>query len=191
MPILTRVLQYGWLYKRFLGLAGLDIHWRPRGQLKRLAHHSIIHGAWTSFSHLVLTDSNTTSSIADGELNVVSLTKKFKTIVAIVDVQDLPGLRKYWYTRIPPEYKEWVAQIVTNYEGEEAAGAISEGSSFSELVRASIIMNVKVKLKIPTTSDYVIRAAQNTGLWAVRTAFYEVMRTRKARSARSDGKVHG
>lgn len=69
---------------------------------------------------------------------------------------------------------------MTNYEGEEAAGAISEGSSFSELVRASIIMNVKVKLKIPTTSDYVIRAAENTGLWAVRTAFYEVMRTRKA-----------
>ena len=42
-------------------------------------------------------------------------------------------------------------------------------------------MNVKVKLKIPTTSEYVIRAAQNTGLWAVRTAFYEVMRTGKAR----------
>lgn len=109
-----------------------------------------------------------------------SFTKKFKTTVAIVDVKDLPGLRKYWYTPIPPEYKQGVAQIVTNYEGEEAAGAISEGSSFSELVRASIIMNVKVKWKIPTTSDYVKRAAQNTSLWAVRTAFYEVMRTRKA-----------
>ncbi|KAM5556967.1 hypothetical protein ABKV19_024379 [Rosa sericea] len=109
-----------------------------------------------------------------------SLTKRFKTIVAVVDAKDLQGLRKYWYTPIPPEYKDLAAQIVTRYEG-EAARPVLQGSSFSELVQASIIMNVKAKVRIPTPSDFVIRAAENTSWWAMRTAFYEMMR---------DGKVH-
>lgn len=107
-----------------------------------------------------------------------SLTKRFKTIVAVVDAEDLKGLRKHWYTHIPQEYKDLAVHMVTRYEG-EAARPVARGSSFSELVKASIIMNAKAKLRIPTTSDFVIRAAENTSWWAVRTAFYEMMRNGK------------
>ncbi|KAL6127942.1 hypothetical protein ACLB2K_071303 [Fragaria x ananassa] len=107
-----------------------------------------------------------------------SLTKRFKTIVAVVDAGDLKGLRIHWYTHIPQEYKDLAVHMVTRYEG-EAARPVARGSSFSELVKASIIMNAKAKLRIPTTSDFVIRAAENTSWWAVRTAFYEMMRNGK------------
>ncbi|KAL6342705.1 hypothetical protein AAG906_013111 [Vitis piasezkii] len=48
-----------------------------------------------------------------------SQTKKFKTIVAVVDASGLSGLRKHWNTPVPLEVKDLVGQLVTSCEGDE------------------------------------------------------------------------
>ncbi|KAB2597655.1 hypothetical protein D8674_000575 [Pyrus ussuriensis x Pyrus communis] len=47
-------------------------------------------------------------------------TKKFETIVAVVDASGLAGLRKHWNTHVPLELevKEMVGKLVTDCEGE-------------------------------------------------------------------------
>ncbi|XP_050154489.1 uncharacterized protein LOC126628742 isoform X2 [Malus sylvestris] len=45
-------------------------------------------------------------------------TKKFKTIVAVVDASGLAGLRKHWNTPVPLEVKDMVGELVNNCEGE-------------------------------------------------------------------------
>ena len=51
-----------------------------------------------------------------------SQTKKFQTIVAVVDAGGLANLRKHWNTPVPLEVKDLVEQLVTNCE---------EGGEFS------------------------------------------------------------
>ncbi|CAB4300362.1 unnamed protein product [Prunus armeniaca] len=55
-------------------------------------------------------------------------TKKFKTIVAVVDASGLAGLRKHWNTPVPLEVKDLVGQLVTNCEGEGEMSKILIGS---------------------------------------------------------------
>ncbi|CAA2985974.1 Hypothetical predicted protein [Olea europaea subsp. europaea] len=43
-------------------------------------------------------------------------TKKFKSIVAVVDASALAGLRKHWKTPVPPEVKSTVEELITNCE---------------------------------------------------------------------------
>ncbi|KAF9616011.1 hypothetical protein IFM89_027950 [Coptis chinensis] len=45
-------------------------------------------------------------------------TKKFKSVVAIVDASSLGGLRKHWNTCVPPEVEDLIGQFVTKYEVE-------------------------------------------------------------------------
>lgn len=101
-----------------------------------------------------------------------SQTKKFKTIVAVVDASALAGLRKHWNTPVPPEIKGLVEQIVTNCEGDDelsshtdqkrlltgkpmvavgaGATAVFGASYLSKVVPASTLMKI-VTFKIPTS----------------------------------------
>ncbi|KAK9910474.1 hypothetical protein M0R45_034434 [Rubus argutus] len=102
-----------------------------------------------------------------------SQTKKFKTIVAVVDASGLSGLRKHWNTPVPLEVKELVAQLITDCEGEAemskhtdrkrlisgkplvavGAGAtvVLGASSLSKAVPASTLMKV-VTFKVPAST---------------------------------------
>ncbi|KAB2620860.1 hypothetical protein D8674_037898 [Pyrus ussuriensis x Pyrus communis] len=58
-------------------------------------------------------------------------TKKCKTIVAVVDVSGLAGLRKNWKTHVPLEVKDMVGKLVTNCKGE---GELSNDSPWKRLL---------------------------------------------------------
>ncbi|KAL6518695.1 hypothetical protein OROHE_017745 [Orobanche hederae] len=45
-----------------------------------------------------------------------SQAKKYKSIIAVVDVSGLAGLRKHWKTNVPPEVRNLVDQLVTDFE---------------------------------------------------------------------------
>ncbi|GFY92840.1 hypothetical protein Acr_08g0012360 [Actinidia rufa] len=183
-----------------------------------------------------------------------SQTKKFKSIVAIVDASGLSGLRKHWNTYIPLEVGDIVEELITNCEYDDessshndrkrflinkpvvavgaGATAVLGASSLSKVVPASTFMKV-VTFKVPaslkliltqtqkvigmalsktvgpskvgsgfasagaktssalkvTASAEKIRAvahsmiasAERTSLSVMRTAFYEIMRKRRAR----------
>ncbi|KAJ6371978.1 hypothetical protein OIU77_002318 [Salix suchowensis] len=93
-----------------------------------------------------------------------SQTRKFKTIVAVVDPSGLAGIRKHWNTPVPPEVKGLVGKLVTNYESDgeapnhdekrrllsnkpmvavgAGAKAIFGASSVSKVVHASTFMKL-------------------------------------------------
>ncbi|KAL5998120.1 hypothetical protein ACLOJK_009055 [Asimina triloba] len=54
-----------------------------------------------------------------------SQTKKFKSIVAIVDARSLAGLRKYWNTNVPIEVAELADHCFRRYDDDEEASAES------------------------------------------------------------------
>lgn len=56
-----------------------------------------------------------------------SQTKKFQTIVAVVDAGGLANLRKHWNTPVPLEVKDLVEQLVTNCEGDGELSNHNEG----------------------------------------------------------------
>lgn len=110
-----------------------------------------------------------------------SKTKKFKTVVAVVDASRLAGLRKHWNTPVPPEIKGLVEQLVMNCEGDVelsnhadrkrlltgkpvvavGAGATAAlGASYlSKVVPASTVMKV-VTFKIPASLKLVLTQTQ-------------------------------
>ena len=110
-----------------------------------------------------------------------SQTKKFKTIVAIVDASGLAGLRKHWNTPVPLEVKDLVGQLVKSCECDENASnhtdrrwlftdkpvvavgagatAVLGASSFSKVLPASTFMKV-VSLKVPTSLKLILTQTQ-------------------------------
>jgi hypothetical protein len=110
-----------------------------------------------------------------------SQTKKFKTIVAVVDASGLAGLRKHWNTPVPPEIKGLVEQLVMNCEGDAelsnhtdrkrlltgkpvvavgaGATAVFGASYLSKVVPASTVMKV-VTFKIPASLKLVLTQTQ-------------------------------
>ncbi|XP_061999971.1 uncharacterized protein LOC133717303 [Rosa rugosa] len=102
-----------------------------------------------------------------------SQTKKFNTIVAVVDASCLAGLRKHWNTPVPLEVKELVGQLITDCGGEgemsnhtdkkrlisgkplvavgAGATAVFGVSSLSKVVPASTFMKV-VTFKVPAST---------------------------------------
>ncbi|KAL2535986.1 hypothetical protein Fot_17377 [Forsythia ovata] len=183
-----------------------------------------------------------------------SQTKKFKSIVAVVDASGLAGLRKHWNTHVPPEVKSTVEELITNCGDDEeislqskmkrlladkpvvavgaGATAVFGASSLSKVLPASTFIKIatfhvpaSLKLMLTQTqkavlfalgkglgptkvvapgmgssalksytlkaavsaekiryiSHSVIASAEKTSLSAMRTAFYEIMRKRRAR----------
>lgn len=110
-----------------------------------------------------------------------SQTKKFKSIVAVVDASSLAGLRKHWNTPVPLEVKDLVEQLVTSFECDEdtsnhtnrrrlltdkpvvavGAGAtvVLGASSFSKVLPASTLMKV-VSFKVPTSLKLILTQSQ-------------------------------
>ncbi|KAE8077184.1 hypothetical protein FH972_015772 [Carpinus fangiana] len=110
-----------------------------------------------------------------------SQTKKFKTIVAVVDASGLAGLRKHWNTPVPPEIKGLVEQLVMNCEGDAelsnhtdrkrlltgkpvvavgaGATAVFGASYLSKVVPASTVMKV-VTFKIPASLKLILTQTQ-------------------------------
>lgn len=110
-----------------------------------------------------------------------SQTKKFKSVVAIVDAGALYGLRKHWNTPVPAEVKDMVEQLVGNckYDGENNNGngkrrlltdkpvvavgagatAVLGASSLSKVVHASTYMKtVAASLKLMITQSQKVFA---------------------------------
>ncbi|KAJ6959254.1 hypothetical protein NC653_037541 [Populus alba x Populus x berolinensis] len=110
-----------------------------------------------------------------------SQTRKFKTIVAVVDASGLAGIRKHWNTPVPPEVKDLVGKLVTNCESDgevtnhdekrrilsnkpmvavvAGATAIFGASSLSKVVHASTFMKV-VTFKFPTALKLLLIQTQ-------------------------------
>lgn len=176
-------------------------------------------------------------------------TKRFKSIVAIVDARGLLGLRKHWNTAVPEEIKDIVEQLVSDCVAEETtkdrnrllaekpvvaigagATAVLGASSLSKVIPVSTYAKfLSLKLpasfklaiaqtqrigfllgktggpskivspgmasgfqpstlnaaasaeKIRTIVHSVIASAERTSFSAMRTAFYEIMRSRRVR----------
>ncbi|XP_031123247.1 uncharacterized protein LOC116025962 [Ipomoea triloba] len=108
-----------------------------------------------------------------------SQTKKYKSIVAVVDASSLAGLRKYWNTCVPLEIKDMVEQLAANWESDEisksdrksllagkpvvavgaGATAVIGASSLSKVVPLSTIMKV-VTFKVPASLKLVMTQTQ-------------------------------
>ncbi|OMO98713.1 hypothetical protein CCACVL1_04096 [Corchorus capsularis] len=112
-----------------------------------------------------------------------SLSKKFKTIVAIVDASSLAGLRTNWHTPVPPEVKDLVANLVTepagNGDGETSnnadrkrllsnkpvvavgasATAVLGASSISKVIPASTFVKV-ITWNVPASMKLVMTQTQ-------------------------------
>ncbi|KAA8527306.1 hypothetical protein F0562_034597 [Nyssa sinensis] len=110
-----------------------------------------------------------------------SQTKKFKSIVAIVDAGSLAGLRKHWNTPVPPEVKDMVEQLVikcenngesSNYSDKKSlltnkpvvavgagATAVLGASSLSKVVPASTFMKI-VTFKVPSSLNLILTQTQ-------------------------------
>ncbi|GLT89345.1 hypothetical protein SLE2022_073300 [Rubroshorea leprosula] len=107
--------------------------------------------------------------------------KKCKTMVAIVDASGLVGLRKHWNTSIPPEIKDLVGIIVTNFTDDEetsnhshkkqllskkpaltvgaGATAVLGASSLSKAVPASTLVKF-VTFKVPSSVKLILTQTQ-------------------------------
>lgn len=116
-----------------------------------------------------------------------SQTKKYKSIVAVVDAGGLAGLRKNWKTAIPPEVEDMVDQLVFNFEddGESSmhsnrkwkltnkpvvavgagATAVFGASSLSKVIPASSFIKVAT-LHVPSSLQLVLSQTQKAVLMA-------------------------
>ncbi|XP_059653493.1 uncharacterized protein LOC132300440 [Cornus florida] len=110
-----------------------------------------------------------------------SQTKKFKSVVAIVDASGLAGLRKHWNTTVPQDVKDRVEELVTNCESEgeisnhngrkglfsnkpvvavgAGATAVLGASSLSKVVPASTFMKVAT-FKVPASLKLIMTQTQ-------------------------------
>ncbi|KAI3461208.1 hypothetical protein Pfo_017871 [Paulownia fortunei] len=120
-----------------------------------------------------------------------SQTKKYKSIVAVVDASGLAGLRKHWKTTVPPEVKDMVDQLVTNFgdDGElstlcnrkwliadkpmvavgAGATAIFGASSLSKVVPASTFIKIAT-FHVPASLQLILTQTQKAVLFAVSKA---------------------
>ncbi|KAK9138898.1 hypothetical protein Sjap_009492 [Stephania japonica] len=127
-----------------------------------------------------------------------SQTKKFKSIVAVVDASSLAGLRKHWDTPLPAEIEDMVETLVVEYGDTEnlLASENSEGrklmkgkpvvavgagatavlgvSSFSKAVPASSFMKL-LTIKVPATVKLSLAQTQK----AVGIAFGKILGSSK------------
>ncbi|KAM6557373.1 hypothetical protein CsatB_004392 [Cannabis sativa] len=110
-----------------------------------------------------------------------SQTKKFKTIVAVVDASSLAGLRKHWNHPVPPEVKDMIGQLCIGDEGDEempnqtdkkllitnkpvvAVGAGATAalgvSSLTKVVPASTFMKV-ITMNVPASLKIILTQTQ-------------------------------
>ncbi|KAM7278645.1 hypothetical protein ACFE04_005779 [Oxalis oulophora] len=131
--------------------------------------------------------------------------KKCKTTVAVVDAGCLAGIRKHWNTCVPSELndKKWLFSDRAVVVVGAGATAVVGVSSLSKLVPASTLkvltynisssLNLMLtqthkamslsfsNMKVRTVAHNVIASAEKTRLSAMRTAFHEIMRTRRVR----------
>ncbi|KAK6138235.1 hypothetical protein DH2020_028019 [Rehmannia glutinosa] len=116
-----------------------------------------------------------------------SQTKKYKSIVAVVDASGLAGLRKHWKTIVPPEVKDMVDELVTNFgdDGElsnhgnrkwlladkpmvavgAGATAIVGASSLSKVVPASTFIKIAT-FHVPASLKLILTQTQKAVLLA-------------------------
>ncbi|KAL6499693.1 hypothetical protein OROGR_027603 [Orobanche gracilis] len=118
-----------------------------------------------------------------------SQAKKYKSIVAVVDASGLAGLRKHWKTNVPPEVRNLVDQLITDFEnnGEfscdgrkkwlladkpmvsvgagAGATAIVGASSLSKAVPASTFIKI-VTLHVPSSLKLLFAQTQKSILFA-------------------------
>lgn len=117
-----------------------------------------------------------------------SQTKKYKSIVAVVDASGLVGLRKNWKTVVPLEVKDMVDQLVISFEDDDdevstrsnrkwkladkpvvavgaGATAVLGASSFSKVIPASSLIKV-VTFNVPTSLQLVFTQTQKALLMA-------------------------
>ncbi|KAG9142230.1 hypothetical protein Leryth_007670 [Lithospermum erythrorhizon] len=99
-----------------------------------------------------------------------SQTKKFKSIVTVVDAKDLAGLRRNWNTVVPDQVKDMVGQLITDHDSDfptnsdrkisladkpvvavgAGATAVLGASSLSKVLPASSFMKI-VTFKVPAS----------------------------------------
>ncbi|KAK6144143.1 hypothetical protein DH2020_020963 [Rehmannia glutinosa] len=116
-----------------------------------------------------------------------SQTNKYKSMVAVVDASGLAGLRKHWKTIVPPEVKDMVDQLVTNFgdDGElsnhsnrkwlladkpmvavgAGATAIVGASSLSKVVPASTFIKIAT-FHVPASLKLILTQTQKAVLLA-------------------------
>lgn len=116
-----------------------------------------------------------------------SQTKKYKSIVAVVDASGLVGLRKNWKTVVPLEVKDMVDQLVISCEDDDEVSTLSNrkwklvdkpvvavgagatavlgASSFSKVIPASSLIKV-VTFNVPASLQLVLTQTQKALLMA-------------------------
>lgn len=117
-----------------------------------------------------------------------SQTKKYKSIVAVVDASGLAGLRKHWKTTVPPEVKDMVDLLVINFgdDGEPlmhcnrkwliadkpmvavGAGATAAFgvSSLSKVIPASTFIKIAT-FHVPASLQLILTQTQKAVLFAL------------------------
>ncbi|KAK4441370.1 hypothetical protein Salat_0471900 [Sesamum alatum] len=112
-----------------------------------------------------------------------SQTNKYKSIVAVVDASGLAGLRKHWNTTVPPEVKDMVDELVTNFgdDGElqthssrkrlladkpmvavgAGATAIFGASSLSKVIPASTFIKIAT-FHVPASLQLILTQTQES-----------------------------
>ncbi|XP_011090243.1 uncharacterized protein LOC105170968 [Sesamum indicum] len=120
-----------------------------------------------------------------------SQTNKYTSIVAVVDASGLAGLRKHWNTTVPPEVKDMVDELVTNFgdDGElqthssrkrlladkpmvavgAGATAIFGASSLSKVIPASTFIKIAT-FHVPASLQLVLTQTQKAVLFALSKA---------------------
>uniref|UniRef100_A0A5B7BF63 Transmembrane protein n=1 Tax=Davidia involucrata TaxID=16924 RepID=A0A5B7BF63_DAVIN len=167
----TQLLREVYIFR--IAVEGLRIALNSAGRLPI----NKIGSAKTEFSELPVED----KSHALLAQALRSQTKKFKSIVAIVDASGLAGLRKHWNTHVPPEVKDMVEQLATKCESDgeisnysdrnslltskpvvavgAGATAVLGASSLSKVVPASTFMKI-VTFKIPASLNLILTQTQ-------------------------------
>ncbi|XP_078442947.1 uncharacterized protein LOC144712523 [Wolffia australiana] len=69
-------------------------------------------------------------------------TKKFKTVVAIIDAGCLSAIRRHWNTDLPPEVMELAAEGITRYYDDEMEEYISEHEEKKKLLSGKPVVAV-------------------------------------------------
>ncbi|KAL0460870.1 UNVERIFIED_CONTAM: hypothetical protein Slati_0714200 [Sesamum latifolium] len=120
-----------------------------------------------------------------------SQTNKYTSIVAVVDASGLAGLRKHWNTTVPPEVKDMVDELVTNFgdDGElqthssrkrlladkpmvavgAGATAIFGASSLSKVIPASTFIKIAT-FHVPASLQLILTQTQKAVLFALSKA---------------------
>ncbi|KAF6161327.1 hypothetical protein GIB67_009214 [Kingdonia uniflora] len=104
-----------------------------------------------------------------------SQTKKFKTVVAVVDASSLAGLREHWDTSVPPEVEDMIEQFLIEFEGEgQGEASIAKNTGRKSLIAdkpvvavgagATAVIGVTSFSKLVPASTFVKLATYNVPL---------------------------